>query len=141
MSPDSRTSDFDCVSRQHLVNLRALLKQLRETTSALATKEAPQLVESFSLLELGCARLQQSLQKITPAARSSDLPLGTTTGLAEQIHTAHLELARLNYRFSALLRRRWRSVEILLRHYQSISRELGPDSEHPPAMRRISAEV
>jgi hypothetical protein len=141
MSTNSYVSDGDFDAHRHLSDLRALHMQLRETTLALATEEAPAFLECLAMLELHCALLGQSFRETAHSAGPSSLCRQAVPELAKQIQDEHLELARGNYRFSALLRRRQRSVELLLRHYQSLSREVLPGSESPPAMRRISAEV
>jgi hypothetical protein len=141
MPPNSSMSELDCRANQRLLNVQALRIQLIETTSALATESSPEFLQRLALLELGCARLGQSLLEGAADRGSSSTCGRVPPELAVQIREEHVKLARLNYRFSGLLRRRCRSVELLLRHYQSLSRELGPGSEHPRATRSISTEV
>jgi len=127
--------------QRRLLELRALRLQVREMTSALATGEVAALLERLAALELGCAAFGTSLRESVSTARSLSDCQAATPELAGQIQNEHLELARLSYRFSALLRRRRRSVELLLRHYQSISRGSGPVSDNATTMQRISAEA
>jgi hypothetical protein len=139
MPLQSRMSDGH--AKRHLQELRVLHLQVRDTTSALATGEVADFLEHLAVLELGCAALRRSLYDVADLAGFSSDFQQATPDLTRQIHDERLELTKSNYRFSALLRRRRRSVELLLRHYQSSSREILSGLEHSPALRRISAEA
>jgi|SRR5271165_461102 len=141
MSQTCCKSDCDSDAQEHLSELQALCLELEAATLALAGNESSKFLVHLDRLEFRCACLRQSLQKAIPRADSLGCPVDVSRVLADNIRAAHLDLNRLSYGFSALLRRRSRSVSLLSRHHHSLSGSIMARPAFPTERTTLSAEV
>jgi len=115
----------------HLQQVRALSRELASAISALERNDLPALQSSLALQENICSDL-------TAQAAAADISLGN---LPNEIRDAHLELARLNGMYAALLRRSRRSAGLLTALYRYCSQGSSGDAPAVAKRQTWSCEV
>ena len=129
--------------KEYLTRVRALSQALTSAISAIEGNDLLQLQNSIAAQENLCSELTGGGWLPLSLAEKKTSGTPAATALPPEIRAAHLELARLNRAYAALLRRAQHSAALLSTLYRNYGQGQGyhNDSPAPAAKHSLSCEV